>query len=231
LTAHVRTGDNGTRDIGRDMGGMNDDGSRRPGRERRQRMLAAATRLFIERGFDGTSVDEIIQAVGGSKTTLYSAFGNKQGLFAAVVADVTTRLDAAITLDNPADGSRRPPAEILAAAGTAAMRIVLSEEVMGLYRLAVAEAKRYPDLASSFWEKGPSSARAGLAAYLADAAAHGELRVEDPLEAAEMFLGMLLDRGTLALSLGVQEPPTNAAIDRRVAAATKVFMAAYGRDG
>ncbi len=40
---------------------------------------------------------------------------------------------------------------------------------------------------------------------------------------------MLLDRGTLALSLGVQGPPTRAAIERRVAAATKVFLAAYGR--
>ncbi len=206
-----------------------DDGSRRPGRERRQRMLAAATRLFIERGFDGTSVDEIIQAVGGSKTTLYSAFGNKQGLFAAVVGDVTTRLDAAIAVGDARAGTRRrQPVEVLTDVGTAAMTIVLSEEVIGLYRLAVAEANRYPDLARSFWEKGPSSARAGLAAYFTDATAHGELAVDDPAEAAELFLGMLLDRGTLGLSLGVLAPPPKPEINRRVAAATRVFMAAYG---
>jgi AcrR family transcriptional regulator len=229
LTARARTGHNGIRDSGGDKTGMSEDGSRRPGRERRRRMLAAATRLFIERGFDGTSVDEIIQAVGGSKTTLYSAFGNKQGLFAAVVADVTTRLDAAINLGGAPGAGRRPPVEILTAVGGAAMGIVLSEEVIGLYRLAVAEARRYPDLARSFWETGPSGAQASLAAYLADATAHGELAVDDPQEAAELFLGMLLDRGTLALSLGVQAPPTKAAIERRVAAATKVFLAAYGR--
>ncbi len=208
-----------------------DDGSRRPGRERRQRMLAAATRLFIERGFDGTSVDEIIQAVGGSKTTLYAAFGNKQGLFAAVVGDVTTRLDAAIAVGDAGGAARRrrKPADVLTDVGTAAMTIVLSEEVIGLYRLAVAEANRYPDLARSFWEKGPSSARAGLAAYFTDATAHGELAVDDPVEAAELFLGMLLDRGTLGLSLGVLEPPPRPEIDRRVAAAIRVFMAAYGR--
>lgn len=210
---------------------MTGDGLRRPGRERRQRMLAAATRLFIKRGFDGTSVDEIIQAVGGSKTTLYAAFGNKQGLFAAVVADVTSRIDAAIALGDQAapPGHRRKPAEVLTDAGTAAMELVLTREVIGLYRLAVAEANRYPDLARSFWESGPSSARAGLAAYLADATARGELSVDDPLEAAELFLGMLLDRGTLGLSLGVQDPPTRDAVSRRVAAATTMFLAAYGR--
>lgn len=56
------------------------------GRQRRRAMLDAATQAFLEHGFEGTTLDMVIERAGGSRGTLYSSFGGKEGLFAAVIA-------------------------------------------------------------------------------------------------------------------------------------------------
>src|ERR1700746_2334272 len=54
-------------------------------KERRERIVRAAAPLFLKKGYDNVSIDEIIGVVGGSKATLYSWFGGREGLFEAVV--------------------------------------------------------------------------------------------------------------------------------------------------
>nr|WP_280043235.1 helix-turn-helix domain-containing protein [Pseudomonas sp. Hg5Tf]MDH2561210.1 helix-turn-helix domain containing protein [Pseudomonas sp. Hg5Tf] len=56
--------------------------------EKRQNILMAATEMFLEEGYAGVSVDAIIARIGGSKRTLYAYFGGKEGLFAAIVAQL-----------------------------------------------------------------------------------------------------------------------------------------------
>ena len=63
---------------------------RGPGRpdtaeQRRERIVRAAAPLFLKKGYDNVSIDEIIGVVGGSKATIYAWFGGKEGLFEAVV--------------------------------------------------------------------------------------------------------------------------------------------------
>ncbi len=50
------------------------------GRQRRRAMLDAATQAFLEHGFEGTTLDMVIERAGGSRGTLYSSFGGKEGL-------------------------------------------------------------------------------------------------------------------------------------------------------
>src|ERR1700728_2150317 len=50
-----------------------------------ERILDAAARVFLERGFQGASVDEIAEAASAGKPTIYARFPNKQALFTAVV--------------------------------------------------------------------------------------------------------------------------------------------------
>jgi AcrR family transcriptional regulator len=63
-----------------------------------QRLLAAATRLFADRGYDGTSVQEIVAAAGVTKGALYHYFGSKEDLLQEIYARVLRlqqeRLDA-----------------------------------------------------------------------------------------------------------------------------------------
>lgn len=56
----------------------------RRGQERRLALLICATDLFLERGYDAVSLDDIVHHAGGSKTSIYKYFGNKEGLFTAI---------------------------------------------------------------------------------------------------------------------------------------------------
>src|SRR4029077_20703998 len=64
---------------------------------KRDQIVRSAAKLFLERGYDSVSVNDIIDLVGGSKGTIYSNFGSKEKLFEAVVeqlcSDVTIRID------------------------------------------------------------------------------------------------------------------------------------------
>src|ERR1700722_10190325 len=57
----------------------------RRGEERDTQLRAHASEMFLERGYDGVSVDDIVREVGGSKTNVYSFYGGKDGLFLAVM--------------------------------------------------------------------------------------------------------------------------------------------------
>ncbi len=61
----------------------------RPTREeavrRDARLLDVATRLFMERGFDGTTIDAVAESAGVSKPTVYARYRDKRDLFAAVL--------------------------------------------------------------------------------------------------------------------------------------------------
>lgn len=56
----------------------------RRGQERRLALLICATDLFLERGYDAVSLEDIVHHAGGSKTSIYKYFGNKEGLFTAI---------------------------------------------------------------------------------------------------------------------------------------------------
>jgi AcrR family transcriptional regulator len=55
------------------------------GQERRQQLLDIGRRLFAERGFEGTSIEEVASQAGVSKPVVYEHFGGKEGLYAVVV--------------------------------------------------------------------------------------------------------------------------------------------------
>ena len=64
---------------------------------RRQAFLEAAREVFLDQGYEAASVNDVVRLAGGSLATLYSQFGNKEGLFLAVVQDQHERVLAAMT--------------------------------------------------------------------------------------------------------------------------------------
>src|SRR5712671_8043196 len=58
---------------------------RMTGKERREQLLEIGRRLFAERGFEGTSIEEIAAQAGVSKPVVYEHFGGKEGLYAVIV--------------------------------------------------------------------------------------------------------------------------------------------------
>jgi AcrR family transcriptional regulator len=65
------------------------------GKERREQLLDVGRRLFAEKGFEGTSVEEIAATAQVSKPVVYEHFGGKEGLYAVVVdREIRSLLDA-----------------------------------------------------------------------------------------------------------------------------------------
>ena len=109
---------------------------------RREQFVAAAERLFLQHGFEKTSVNAIVREAGGSLATLYAEFGTKEALFESVVSQRATRFPQTHSL--PRD---RYEAETeLHRLATYMLRRMLSEDSLAMYRICVHEAPRFPAL-------------------------------------------------------------------------------------
>src|SRR5580692_5898762 len=110
------------------------------------RILDAARKVFLHRGFEGASMDEIAETARAGKPTIYARLGDKRALFTTVVTrDIVSRITRfrdevppGVTIE-----------ERLANLAAAIVHWTLETDRMGLMRLAIAEASRFPDLAST----------------------------------------------------------------------------------
>ena len=184
-------------------------------------MLAAATAVFLKRGFEGATLDEVISRSGGSRTTLYEQFGGKEGLFAAIIDDLCRTLVAPLAAG--LDGAQQPKV-VLTAFARRFMDRLLEPESLGLYRLVISEGHRFPALGRQVFAAGPTAGARTLAAYLRAETERGRLRVRNPEVAARNFLEMIKgDLHTRAL-FGVGAAPSAAEINACVDEAVHVFL-------
>lgn len=195
----------------------------------RTAVLAAATTLFLRSGFLGTSMDEIAEAAGLSKRTLYNNYADKEDLFREVV---TVGITVAEQFAEHAAAELVDPGDLATALTDLARRLAIeatSPPVVRLRRLLIGEAHRFPDLAAEYYELAPGKVMSTIATALEGLAARGRLRVDDPARAAEQFaflvLGPALDR---ALFTGRDTPPDPDTLARAADAGVRTFLAAYG---
>ncbi len=112
--------------------------------------------LFLRNGFAATSIEAIASMAKVSKRTLYARFAAKQAVFVEVVR----RLIAAWLqgFDAAVEGAPSLEAALLAA-GRRMLEVALTPEALALHRLVVAEAGRFPELATALRDGG---ARSGI---------------------------------------------------------------------
>ena len=196
--------------------------SRSPGSEnRRERLLQAAAEVFFEQGYAAASVDAIIARAGGSKRNIYSEFGNKEGLFTAIVTQNSDEALATLSIDVQGDSSLQ---QSLTAFGRHLMAVYMSPAVIGVYRIVVTEANRFPELVRTFYEQGPGRTTRRLAEVLEAARARDLVRIDDCELAAGHFVGMIRDNLHLQVVLGLRAAPTKAEAEAAVASAVDVFL-------
>ena len=110
------------------------------------RILDAARQVFLHRGFEGASIDEIAEVARSGKPTIYARFRDKRALFTEVVTrDVLSRITE-FKAEVPAGATIE---ERLTSAASTLLHWGLDSERIALMRLAIAEARRFPDLAST----------------------------------------------------------------------------------
>jgi TetR/AcrR family transcriptional regulator, mexJK operon transcriptional repressor len=192
---------------------------------KRATILNAARRVFLECGYASATTEMIRAESGVSKATVYAHFATKKLLFEAVCQmrseDFDIALRSAVKVDNE-------PKEYLTRFGMAFLKHLLSAEGLSFYRLMVSGARRFPELGRTFYRTGITKIASDLvAAYLRQAHARGWIRVQDPLIAADHFLGML--RGELhnQVLLRVGKAPTPAELSKYVAITVKLFLVAH----
>jgi AcrR family transcriptional regulator len=109
------------------------------------RILDAAHRVFLERGLGGASIDEIAARAHAGKPTIYARFPGKEALFTAVMMHNSAANIARFEGHVPTGATIE---ERLASLATEVLRRTLVRDTVGLWRLSIAEASRFPDLAS-----------------------------------------------------------------------------------
>lgn len=170
---------------------------------RRTRILDAAVGSFGDRGFAGSSLDEIAAASGVTKRTIYTDYGDKAAVFDAAVEREHDRIRAIA-----AEGStlQQVAAELVF--------VLHSDAAIALHRSVIAEAPRFPELARRFYAAGPGHSIALLARYLPDpdaadvAGAGHEPAASAALPRAEALYALLLGERHRRRLLALDPAPT-----------------------
>ncbi len=193
--------------------------------EKRKKILAGASEVFRELGFERASVDLIAARAGVSKATLYNHFADKQALFVATVVEETAVMGASLLscLDCP----DRDVEGALQRIGEKITTLWLTPSVSALYRQAIAEAARLPEIGRMVFEQGTKALQDAVAANLARWVEARALRIEDPGPAAIDFIALCHGDLVTRMRLGVLEYPVDALVRDNVSRAVRTFVRAH----
>lgn len=195
-------------------------GSRR-GRSARQSVIEAAVEIFVERGFEGTSIDLIAQRAKVSKPTIYSHFSGKEELFVEILGEACESLAGPMVGPEAESGELEAVLQSITRAYAAA---VLTPRVIALHRLFVAEAERFPQLARRYYEAGPARAHRSFAAFLEARMRKGDIAEGDPLQLAQIFASMVINPFRSRLLFATQKELDPADVERHCVACVRVFL-------
>jgi AcrR family transcriptional regulator len=154
---------------------------------RRRHLLALATQLFSERGFEAASMDELALRAGVSKPVVYDQFGSKEGVIVAVIDQVGIELSQAIGV---AVAGRTDPEDLLRAGSLAFFRF--AAERRGIFSMAFGGVRAVDARSAQVAEK-VAEIRARQDALVAAAIAATTVALgkeRDPLEISAITRGL-----------------------------------------
>jgi AcrR family transcriptional regulator len=199
-----------------------------------ERILAAARQVFVERGFEGASIDEIAEVARSGKPTIYARFGDKRVLFTEVVTrDILSR----ITEFKTETLTGATIEERFTSAAITLLHWGIDSDRIALMRLAVAEARRFPDLASTVSRTARDLSTELGVRLLAELTQSGELRSlpafapERLATTARFFLDLVVVPMLLRALFEVNLKNLDTEIDAHVARSVTFFLAACRNSG
>lgn len=153
----------------------------------REAIVAAAERLFLERGFGSVSMDELAEAAGVARRTLYNQFASKEEIFREMLLRVSGQLEGAFP---PGIETQGGVEDVLRLIARAILGLHKQPEYLGFLRMLVADSRQFPWIAEEFAViMEPQTER--LTRYLAHLTAMGILDCRNPMLAAHQFMGVL----------------------------------------
>jgi TetR/AcrR family transcriptional repressor of mexJK operon len=157
--------------------------------EKQKAILSAAKTLFLTKGFQCTSMDEITVLAGVSKKTVYHHFADKVALFQTVIK---AHWDEILQTGNNNSLQRSlEPREALYHFCRDFMVFSYHPDTMNLLRLIIAENPSFPNLGDLFLVGGTAPFTQKLVHYLCEKSKDGTFNIIDPKRAASQLIGLL----------------------------------------
>jgi AcrR family transcriptional regulator len=206
--------------VGRKGGGRP---TRAQAERRDERLIEVAEKLFLERGFEATSIDAVAEAAGVSKPTVYARYRDKADLFGAVLRRGIQSWLAPISAAAEAQAREAGRLDIETTLHNLSRQLLAIDQqpnAGALKRILVAQSLHFPELARLAYEEGFLRCIKGVAGLLEKFAAVGQIRVDDPELTAELFLNLVFGRRDALHGL-VTDPERR---ERRRQAAVELFL-------
>ncbi|WP_017302463.1 TetR/AcrR family transcriptional regulator [Nodosilinea nodulosa] len=153
-------------------------------------ILAGALEVFTTNGYSAASMDRIATVAGVSKSTLYTYFHDKEGLFIALIQWLTQNTNQIIFNLRADLDLQTPPDRVLRQIANSALTdFADNKSLQALMRLMIAESEKFPELAKTFIRTVEKPLLEQLTLYLASQA---QLNLPDAEVSARIFVGSLL---------------------------------------
>ena len=190
----------------------------------RERLMHAAMQAFMELGYAEASTLEIATRAQVSKRELYALFGSKQAMLAACITDRAQRMR--LPADLPEARSREALAVVLSKFGATLLREVTDPDVMGVFRLAITEAQRAPEVSRTL-ETTREGVRDAMRNLVKQAQVDGLLTAGDPAAITGRYFGLLWGDLMVSMLLRIREAPGPQEIERRARDAATDLLRLY----
>lgn len=196
----------------------------------RRAILEATLKLYLEKGYAGTSTDEVAALSSVSKQTIYRHFADKDDLVRAAILSLIAAAEdqGAESFDALAESDDLE--RDLRAFAKQHLIDVIQPDIMQLRRRIIAEMDRFPDVAKAWYEAAPRRAHQKLAASFLRLQDRGLLRMADPHLAAEQFNWLILSIPMNRAMFDADAVADSSRHEDYANAAVDVFLAAYGAE-
>ena len=193
---------------------------------KKEAILEIASDLFLERGYDRASINEMYRRSGISKETFYRYFRDKEDLFLAVIDKELEIYWQGLSILDEVDGEH-DIRETLTRVGSELIHYLSSDRVRALRQLIFSECENHPRIGQLYYNHGPQRAYQALASFFENQAGRGHRWRFDSYELAEYFVAMLLHRITLEQSCLIGKSRSQATIDKLAEHTASRFIDAF----
>jgi AcrR family transcriptional regulator len=177
--------------------------------------------LFLKRGYEGVTLDNIVELAGGSKSTIYSEFGGKCGLFLTSIENLCREANEPLMKIDYAELNLE---ESLKKLSFHILKLITAKRSVELHRLAIGEALNCPEVGEAWYTHGPARTASFIRSVLESH--RGELRKTTvPIERMAVILHDTLTGDALYRRLaGVGKHENDAELERLASAAVDVIF-------
>lgn len=193
-----------------------------------QTIVDAACELFVELGFQATTMDKVAKRAKISKLSIYRHFENKEALFSAAMV-AHCHPFASQALFEGVDGSAE---DQLMAMGSSLLRILLSSDVRSVEAMVLADKTNQKSLCRLHYEAGPAHVIAQIEAVLRQLHAKAILNVPDVLRSARLFAALFKGSDLLLIArFDEARAEDDNEIESYCRSAVAMFIAAHSYSG